>query len=164
MDVVTVIGLVVVTVMFCSGVALVWLGLRRRPDRLPQGAEEILAAVAAGHLAVPIRTTASRRESSASPTSSAGADPGPDAGIDLRHPPAVPPRAVSATPAVRLVPAPPERPTGPARPARPARPGGPVPPQRPGSGVTPEPREAPAPVTASTRDDTADLTDALFGS
>jgi hypothetical protein len=80
MDPVTIIGLIVVAVMFSSGVALVWYGLRRHSAPLPAGAEDVLTAVAEGRL---------------------GGTSGPV--IDLVRPPAEPPRAASATPAVRLV-------------------------------------------------------------
>lgn len=79
MDPVTLIGLLAVAVMFAVGVGLVYVGLRRRPDRLPLYAEDVLAAVAEGRLAHPERV------------------------IDLVNPPAEPPRAAKATPAVRLL-------------------------------------------------------------
>lgn len=132
MDLVTVVGLIVVAVMFLAGAGLVWVGLTRRPDRLPHGADTVLAAVAEGRLAAPARTTV---DADAVATDDA-TEAAPSAGIDLRRPPATPPRAASATPAVRLVPRPEAPATGPAV----------------------------EPVAASaTRDDTADLTDALFG-
>ena len=74
------IGLVAVAAMFSTGVALFWVGIRRRPDRLPAGADDVLVAVMEGRLARP------------------------DHVIDLVHPPASPPRAASAKPAVRLLP------------------------------------------------------------
>jgi hypothetical protein len=80
MDPVTMIGLVAVAAMFTTGVLLVWVGLRRRPDRLPSGADAVLSAVLAGQL---------RR---------------PDHAVDLVHPPTNPPRATQPTPAVRLLP------------------------------------------------------------
>jgi hypothetical protein len=79
MDPVTLIGLLVVAVMFSVGVGLVYVGLRRRPDRLPLYAEDVLAAVADGRIAHP------------------------EPVIDLVKPPAEPPRASKATPAVRLL-------------------------------------------------------------
>jgi hypothetical protein len=110
MDPVTLLGIVVVAVMFTSGVVLVWMGLRRRPDRLPEGAESVLVAVASGRLSVPDR-------------------PEPD----LVRPPATPPRAEPSTPAVRLVPRdleqtpiPPRRPKVPTPAAAPAPAAGPA--------------------------------------
>jgi hypothetical protein len=85
MDLVTVIGLIAVAVMFVSGVGLLWLGLRRQTRRLPEGADEILAAVSEGRL-----VAASGRSS--------------DPASSLSTPPDQPPRAEHATPAVRLVP------------------------------------------------------------
>lgn len=79
MDPVTLIGLLAVAVMFSVGVGLVYVGLRRRPDRLPQYAEDVLAAVADGRIAHP------------------------EPVIDLVNPPTAPPRASKATPAVRLL-------------------------------------------------------------
>jgi hypothetical protein len=79
MDPVTMIGLIAVAGMFSTGVALVWLGLRRRPDRLPSGAHAVLAAVMEGALARP------------------------DHAIDLVHPPPSPPRKAQPTPAVRVI-------------------------------------------------------------
>jgi hypothetical protein len=79
MDPVTMIGLIAVAGMFSTGVALVWLGLRRRPDRLPSGAHAVLAAVMEGQLARP------------------------DHAIDLVHPPPTPPRKSQPTPAVRVL-------------------------------------------------------------
>jgi hypothetical protein len=79
MDPVTLIGLIAVAVMFSVGVGLVYIGMRRRPDRLPLYADDVLAAVAEGRLAHP------------------------EPVIDLVRPPADPPRAAKDTPAVRLL-------------------------------------------------------------
>jgi hypothetical protein len=79
MDPVTLVGLIAVAVMFSVGVGLVYVGLRRRPDRLPLYADDVLSAVADGRLAHP------------------------EPEIDLVRPPADPPRASKATPAVRLL-------------------------------------------------------------
>lgn len=44
------VGLLTVAAMFTSGVVLLWIGLHRRAERLPKGAEAVLAAVAEGRL------------------------------------------------------------------------------------------------------------------
>lgn len=110
--------------MFSTGVALVWLGLRRRPDRLPSGAHDVLVAVMEGRLARP-----------------------PHA-INLVHPPAERPRAAQPTPAVRLLPKADAPVPGPK-----AEPGPKAAPE-PGPKVAPEPTvevtaERPIPATAA---------------
>jgi hypothetical protein len=92
MDAVTLIGLVAVAAMFCTGVALVAIGLRRRPDRLPQGADAVLDAVAAGRLVHP-------RRSAPKPETTPRV-------VDLVRPPTEAPRARHEVPAVKLVPRP----------------------------------------------------------
>jgi hypothetical protein len=42
-----------VAILFVAGVGLVWVGLRREPDRLPDGADDVLDAIVTGRLAPP---------------------------------------------------------------------------------------------------------------
>jgi hypothetical protein len=171
MDPVTLIGLIAVAAMFCTGVGLVWIGLRRRPDRLPLGADDVLAAVAEGRLVRPAGSPAktARRKPAAAPKAASPA-PTPAAetpaptptpapatsrrerrAIDLVRPPAEPPRAAQATPAVRILP----KDEVPARPEREAAPA-------PVAEQADEP-VPPAPALDDTRPiSTAELNDALF--
>jgi hypothetical protein len=141
MDPVTMIGLIAVAGMFSTGVTLVWLGLRNRPDRLPSGADAVLAAVMDGRLARP------------------------DHSIDLVHPPTVPPRAAQPTPAVRVLAEEDaqsvDEPAAPAPTAETPRPQS-QPEPEPEPAAKPEPASEPVPVAAAPRP-TAELDDALFG-
>lgn len=42
-----------VAILFVAGAGLIWVGLRRKPDRLPAGADEVLDAIVSGRLAPP---------------------------------------------------------------------------------------------------------------
>ena len=42
-----------VAILFVAGVGLIWVGLRREPDRLPDGADDVLDAIIGGRLAPP---------------------------------------------------------------------------------------------------------------
>ena len=42
-----------VAILFVAGVGLIWVGLRREPDRLPSNADDILDAIGTGRLAPP---------------------------------------------------------------------------------------------------------------
>jgi hypothetical protein len=98
MDPVTLIGLIAVITLFLFGVGLVWFGLTRQPSvALPDGADQLLEAVADGRLAPSQRVDEPRR--AATPKQTTASRPAP-----ISTPPASPPRADHDTPAVRLVP------------------------------------------------------------
>lgn len=42
-----------VAILFVAGVGLIWVGLRREPDRLPDGADDVLDAIVSGRLGPP---------------------------------------------------------------------------------------------------------------
>lgn len=42
-----------VAILFVAGIGLIWVGVRREPDRLPEGADDVLDAIVSGRLAPP---------------------------------------------------------------------------------------------------------------
>lgn len=42
-----------VAILFVAGVGLIWVGLKRTPDRLPAGADDVLDAIVTGRLGPP---------------------------------------------------------------------------------------------------------------